>query len=535
MRGSLAFADRLIAIPVRVRGLQRFAISIATGAAGALAFEPYRLFPLLLLSYSVFVLLLDGASAGSNKLRNAFWTGWGYGFGFFLVGLYWVGYAFLVDAQEHAWQLPFVAVLLPGGLALFFGLGALLCVQIWRPGLQRIFAFAAIFAIIEWLRGHVLTGFPWNLPAYGWAASPAVLQSASVFGAYGLSLLTLLFGASFAAFGPGHNRRERLLPILMTVVFVGFWADGEARLATADAAMVPGVDIRIVQPDTPEPEKYDPRLMLRNWTRLVDLSMAPVAHPPTIIIWPEAASMPAVGVASAPNVAPFPVSRVPTALSDIAKITARGAVLMTGTVHIAQNAGAPKFYNSFAMFGGGKLLAGTDKFHLVPFGEYLPFESALRAIGITEVAANTGFSSGSGPQTFSVPGAPPVTPLICYEIIFPQAVTGTPRPSWLVNMTDDSWFGPNAGPKQHLLIARVRAIEEGLPIARAANSGISVMIDSYGRITSRLDLGLRGFFDSGLPVALPITPFARYGNFILLTLLVLCGGATLWPQPRNES
>jgi apolipoprotein N-acyltransferase len=520
LRATFAFADRLFSVPLHLRGLRRLAFSMATGAAGALAFEPYDLFPLLLLSYAGLVLLLDGSSAGPKKLQSAFWIGWSYGFGFFLVGLYWVGYAFLVDAQEHAWQLPFVAVLLPGGLALFFGLGALVCVLIWRPGLQRIFAFAVIFAIIEWLRGHVLTGFPWNLPAYGWAASLAVLQSASVFGAYGLSLLTLLLGASLATFSRGHNRRERLLPILMAVVFLGLWADGEARLLTADNAMVPDVRLRIVQPDTPQPEKYDPRYTLRNWTRLVDLSIAPAAQVPTIIIWPEAAP-------------PFPVERVPAALSDIAKITARGSVLMTGTVRIEQNGGAPKFYNSFAMFGGGRLLASSDKFHLVPFGEYLPFERTLRAIGITEVAANTGFSSGTGPHTFSVPGAPPVTPLICYEIIFPQAVTGTPRPSWLVNMTDDSWFGPDAGPKQHLLIARVRAIEEGLPIARAANSGISVTIDGYGRIRSRLDLGLRGFLDTGLPVALPPTPYARYGNFIFLTLLVLCGGATLWPVPRN--
>jgi len=224
---------------------------------------------------------------------------------------------------------------------------------------------------------------------------------------------------------------------------------------------------------------------------------------------------------------------VPAALSDIAHLTARGAILMTGNVRIDRTGGVPRFYNSFAMFGsGGKLLASSDKFHLVPFGEYLPFETTLRAIGITEIAANTGFSSGPGPRTFAVPGAPPVTPLICYEIIFPQAVTGTPRPQWLVNMTDDSWFGPDAGPKQHLLIARVRAIEEGLPIARAANDGISVMVDAYGRIRSQLDLGLRGFIDSTLPVALPATPFALYGNVILITLLLLCVSVAVWPQPR---
>jgi apolipoprotein N-acyltransferase len=182
------------------------------------------------------------------------------------------------------------------------------------------------------------------------------------------------------------------------------------------------------------------------------------------------------------------------------------------------------------MFGPhGKLLATADKFHLVPFGEYLPFENVLRSIGLTEIAANTGFSSGDGPRTFSVPGAPPVGPLICYEVIFPQAVAGEPRPAWLVNMTDDSWFGPNAGPMQHLLIARVRAIEEGLPIVRAANSGISAIIDPYGRERARLDLGLRGVVDGDLPVALPATPFARFGYSITLALFLVCAGAALWP------
>ena len=523
LRVSQALADRLVSIPLHLRGFRRLVLSMATGAMGALAFEPYRIFPLLLLSYAGFVLLLDGASKSPHKFRSAWWIGWCYGFGFFLTGLYWVGYAFLVDAQAHAWELPFVAILLPGGLGLFFGAGALLCVLFWRPGVRRIFAFAVIFALIEWLRGHVLTGFPWNLPAYGWGASTAILQSASIFGAYGLSLLTLLFGASLAVFAPAHDTRERLLPIAMALFFLALWADGEARLATATSATVPGVRLRIVQPDTPEPEKNDPRLTVRNWQRLMALSLAPAAEAPTHIIWPEAAP-------------PFPLEQVPAALADIARLTARGAVLMTGTVRIEQNGGHPRFFNSFAMFGsGGKLLASSDKFHLVPFGEYLPFESALRSVGLTEIAANTGFSSGSGPRTFAVPGAPPVTPLICYEIIFPRRVTGTPRPLWLVNMTDDSWFGPNAGPRQHLLIARVRAIEEGLPIARAANSGISVVIDAYGRIRARLDLGLRGTLDTGLPVALPVTPFARYGNAILLTLILLCVLLAVRPARRNDS
>jgi apolipoprotein N-acyltransferase len=517
LRISWNFADRLASSLQRVRGFKRLLVAAAMGAGGALAFEPFRLFPLLLLSYAGFVLLLDGAAASPRRLRQAWGIGWSFGFGFFLVGLYWIGYAFLVDPDAHAWQLPFVALLMPGGLGLFYAAGALLCMLQWRPGVARIFLFALVFAILEWLRGHVLTGFPWNLPAYGWGASFALLQSTAVFGAYGLSLLTLLFGASLATLSRGNDRNARWLPAVMTVFFVALWANGEARLLMATDDTVPGVHLRIVQPATPQPEKYDPRLVLRNWQRLIDLSQAPAPVTPSLIIWPEAAP-------------PFILARAPQAIADIAQITGDSRVLLTGEVRVAQDGTRTRFYNSFAMFGPhGKLLATADKFHLVPFGEYLPFEDTLHSIGITEIAANTGFSSGPGPQTFSVPGAPPVGPLICYEVIFPQAVTGDPRPSWLVNMTDDSWFGPNTGPMQHLLIARVRAIEEGLPIVRAANTGISGIIDSYGRMRARLDLRLRGVLDGDLPVALPQTPFARYGAPILLTLFLICAGAALWP------
>jgi apolipoprotein N-acyltransferase len=218
-------------------------------------------------------------------------------------------------------------------------------------------------------------------------------------------------------------------------------------------------------------------------------------------------------------------------MAEVVTLTGGSRVLLTGDVRIEQKQGEPtRFYNSFDVFGrDGNLLASSDKYHLVPFGEYLPFEQTLRAFGFSEIAANTGFSSGDGPKTFSLPGAPPVGALICYEVIFPQAVTGTPRPSWLVNLTDDSWFGPNTGPMQHLLIARVRAIEEGLPIIRAANGGISAVIDPYGRVQASLALGARGVLDHALPAALPPTPFARFGSVIILVLLLLSATASIWP------
>ena len=503
----------------RVRGIRRVAIAVGLGVVGALAFEPFRLVPLLLFAYAALVLLLDGAHAGPRRFRDAALVGWGFGFGLFLVGHYWIGYAFLVDAETHAWLMPFAMVLLPAGLALFFAAAAALCMAAWRPGMQRVFVFAVAFFIAEWLRGHILTGFPWNLPGYGWSSSTAILQSTSVLGVYGLSLLTLLFGASLALLAG----RGKLLPAALAVLFVAIWTAGEMRLSAATDATVPGVRLRIVQPSTPQPEKYAPENRVRNWRRLIDLSSLPAAQQPTHIIWPEAAP-------------PVLLERTPEALADIAALTGDSRVLMTGQVRLAEENGSVRSYNSFAIFGAHGALLGTyDKFHLVPFGEYVPVGPILRTLGITEIAASTGFSSGPGPRTMTVPGAPPVGPLICYEIIFPREVTASPRPAWLVNLTDDSWFGPDTGPMQHLLIARVRAIEEGLPIVRAANSGISAVIDAHGRVRASLALGLRDIVDSGLPVALSPPLFVRYGNVILLTFLLMCVVAALWPQRSSKA
>jgi apolipoprotein N-acyltransferase len=303
---------------------------------------------------------------------------------------------------------------------------------------------------------------------------------------------------------------------MLVLLFVALWVGGELRLAGATNATVPNVRVRIVQPATPQPEKYAPENRERNWRRLIDLSSQPAAQQPTHIVWPEAAP-------------PFLLEGNPYALADIAALTGDTRVLMTGQVRVVDEGGLRNSYNSFAIFARRGLVGTYDKFHLVPFGEYIPGGQLLRTFGITEIAASTGFSSGPGPRTMDVPGAPPIGPLICYEIIFPGHVTAEPRPGWLVNLTDDSWFGPNTGPMQHLLIARVRAIEEGLPIVRAANSGISAVIDGYGRVRESLALGLRDVVDADLPVALEPTPYVRYRNVTLLTLLLVCAAAALWP------
>lgn len=517
--GSLSFA-RLHGFAGRVgdgvRGLtgwRRFVFAVVVGLLSALAFAPYGLFPLLLIGFAALVLLIDGAAARPKPIRNAAFVGWAFGYGHFLGGLYWVTYAFLVDPGAHAWQIPFVLVFFPGGLALFPAAASAAAAWFWRKGYTRIFLFAAAYAVAEYLRGHVLTGFPWNLPAYGWAASLGVLQSASVVGAYGLSLLTILFGASLAALGD-HERHGWVLPAAMSVAFIALWGAGLARLAEHPTRFVPKVQLRLVQPDVPQDQKYLPQDRYRNWERLITLSVEKKGAAPTHIVWPEAAP-------------PFLLARTRWALDDVARLTASGTVLMTGAARAVREAhGKPLFYNSFFIFGrGGRLLDVYDKFHLVPFGEYLPWPGVLNALGLSKLVNMPGsFSSGDGPHTYVVPGAPPVGPLICYEVIFPGAVVGPVRPAWLVNVTDDSWFGPpeSSGPPQHLLTARVRAIEEGLPIARAANTGISAIIDPLGRLVSMLGSGRMGVVDSGLPAALRPTLYARFGDWAFLVLLFSC-------------
>jgi len=516
-RLSFASLDSAAQYLANARGWRRALVAAAAGAFGTLAFAPFYVFPALLLAYAVLVFLIDGAAKSSHPLRAGALAGWSFGFGFFFAGLYWVGYAFLVDAEQHAWLLPFLALTLPGGLALFFGAAAGLAAKFWRANWQRIFIFAAAFFAAEWLRGHVLTGFPWHLAAYGWGALPSVLQSVSIVGAYGLSLLTLVFGASLALLFDRPRRPDFALGFALLFALLSAW--GAWRLAHADPANIGGVTLRIVQPATSQREKYQPEFVARNWQRLLDLTRAPAAKPVTHVIWPEAA----------PPI--WWLVRDPVALRDIATLLGRDKVLLTGATRVDFENGEPRFYNSFYAFGpGARVLAIFDKFHLVPFGEYLPFEKTLKALGVSQIAGGmSSFSEGPGPRTLAVPGLPPFGPLICYEVIFPGDVVGDERPQWLLNLTDDSWFGPDAGPAQHLLIARVRAIEEGLPIVRAANSGISGVIDAYGQMRARLDLDRRGFIDAPLPIALPETLYARWGNWLLVFLWANTLAVAFWP------
>jgi apolipoprotein N-acyltransferase len=508
-----------------VRGLtgwQRFAFAFVAGLVSALAYAPFGIFPALLLGFAALVLLIDGAQAQARRMWSAAFAGWAFAFGQFLAGFYWVGYAFVVDAADHAWQIPIVEFCLPGGMALYIGAACALASRFWQPNASRVFVLAICYALGEWVRGHALTGFPWNLPAYGWGASLGVMQSAALFGSYGLTLLTVLFGASLALLCD----RDWRVPAGMTALFFAFWIGGDIRLGLDPTMPIENIHLRLVQPDVPQTEKYVAQYRARNWQRLIALSVAKNGPTPTHIIWPEAAP-------------PFLLAREPEALDDVALLTG-DKILLTGAVRIEVNTPTDyHFFNSFYVFGhAGQLLDTYDKFHLVPFGEYLPLKSIFQTIGIAKLVNSPGdFRSGPGAKTFDIPGAPPVTPLICYEILFPDEIAATRRPGWYVNVTDDSWFGPpsSTGPYQHLLTARMRAIEQGVPIARDANTGISAMIDPVGRVTASLAAGQMGAIDAMLPAALPPTPYSRFGEWLFILLLMICGGAAWVLAAKNRA
>lgn len=499
-------------------GWKRLLAAFAAGALSAFGFAPLDLFPLLLIGFALLLLLLEGAATKPRPIRNGAFTAWAFGFGQFMAGMHWIFYPFLVDPVHHAWQIPFVALLFPGGLALFMALAGAATMALWRDGPVRIVIFAVSYSATEWLRGHVLTGFPWNLPAYGWGGSLPVMQCGAVIGAYGLTLLTVLFGGSLADVA----RRRWIMPAAMTIAFALLWVGGAARLALSPESTVPGVQLRLVQPDIPQDEKYKRRFVLRNWARLVELTMRKSLVAPTIIIWPEAAP-------------PFLLQQEPQAVDQIGIILGPHRTLITGNQRIvATNRDNLQFFNSLFVFGrGGQLTAIYDKFHLVPFGEYMPLASLATSLGFTRLVDFPGsFAAGDGPHTLEIPGAPAAGSLICYEILFPGAVVGETRPGWLVNVTDDSWFGPWAGPRQHLLVAQFRAIEEGLPVARAANTGISAVIDPFGRLLATLDLGKAGIVDASLPQSLSATPYARYGDLGFLLLLVFLA-VSAWVMSRK--
>ena len=541
---------RLAHTIVLAEGWWRILIAFLAGASSTLALPPTDVWPLPFITFPILVWLVDGAAGGRfGGVLAAAAVGWWFGFGYFLAGLYWVGHAFLVDAKTFGWLLPFAVVALPAGMALYTAFGLALARLIWTRGATRVLALAIALTLAEWLRGHLFSGFPWN--AYGYALiSPIWLaQGAALVGIWGLTFLAVAVYASPAVLADerAHTRRPWLAPALSAAAITALAIYGAVRLERTPTSYVKDVRLRIMQPNLQQDEKFSYSQKQQVMSRYLALSDRPNSPQSTglrgvtLLIWPESAF-------------PFFLTREPDALAQIAALLPPETVLITGAVRAPETAAhAPvtRAYNSiYVIDHHGSILSVYDKVHLVPFGEYLPFQDLLEWLGLEQLTkVRGGFIPGDQRRNQMAPGAPNFLPLVCYEIIFPgdavprseregwlyrhvgryfdwpSVVGRAERPGWLLNLTNDGWFGASAGPYQHFQQARIRAIEEGLPLVRAANSGISAVVDPLGRIVKSLPLGAEGVLDAPLPQPIAATLYARWGDALAAVVVAI---AFLW-------
>jgi apolipoprotein N-acyltransferase len=526
---STAARGGLTSLPERIilaDGWTRRLVAFTAGAVGALALPPFDFAPAMVAPLTTAVWLLDGAAGRGAGLRggaflSAAGAGWWLGFGYFLAGLWWLGAAMLVEADQFAWALPLAVLGLPAALALFPALGFIFARALWSSGSLRIFALAAGLGAAEWLRGHMLTGFPWNDFGMALAQAGPLGQGAALIGLHGLDLAAILIFAAPATIvdrGPGERFLSNGAARTAAALLVALTAYGTLRLGAHPTEYVDGVKLRLMQPNLPQDAKFRPDngpQILHDYLGLSDRATAPdrtgiadVTH----LIWPESAF-------------PYILSREPQALSAIARAL-QGKILITGAARVEGDGDGRrgKIFNSIEVLQGARVLAFYDKAHLVPFGEYLPLEGLLRPLGVSHLVPGI-WDQGQGPRALVAPGLPRIAPLICYEAIFsgeaaPIDKDGK-RPELLLNLTNDGWFGRTPGPYQHFAQARLRAIEEGLPLVRVANTGISAIIDGYGRVLESLPLGEKGVVDGRLPTAAAETFFARLGGFVFPILLAL--------------
>lgn len=485
---------------MNLRGWRAAGAAFLAGALAALAMPPLYWLPLAVVGMVVFVWLWETAPGP----RSALLRGWAWGIGHFAVGSYWILEAFSVPPADYQLLgLPIVA-----GLSVILGFfpGLAAGVARWAalrwPGLagryRRLILLAIAWTVAEWLRGHVFTGYPWNPLGHVWAFGAPLLQGAALFGVYGLGAFTFLILAA-----PTAGWRASIAAL------VAAGLAGAAGLAAMTPAGEDGPMVRIVQPNIPQSEKWLPDTRARHLAKLVEMSRRNGFDGLAAVIWPETAP-------------PFIIEPGSPALEVMATAVPPGGYLVTGA---ARGTGQRQdgVWNSLLVIDrAGAIVAHYDKVHLVPLGEYIPFHKQLAPV--SGFIGRGSFEVGEQRATLGFPGLPSFSPVICYEVIFPAAVTGPgERPRWLLNVTNDAWFGLSSGPYQHLASARLRAIEEGLPMIRAANTGVSAVIDAYGRTLASLDMMQEGIIDHRLPPAREATPYSLWGDGALLVLLALLG------------
>ena len=507
------------------RGWRHHLYLLAGGGLAALSMAPLHIWPALMAGLCLLLWSLDGARRTDRPVRSALLRGFLFGFGYFLAGTFWIAFAFITRGSGYAAMVPIAVPLFAALLAAFWGLAGGAYVMLAPRTVWRVLVFAAAITAFEWLRGHLFGGLPWNLPAYTWPAGGAMSQAASWFGVYGLTLLTVFLLASPAvALGP--LRLRRLMPVFVALpIALVLVLAGSLRLAGMEPDSQSGVRLRIVQTAMSQRDKWAPDGERLTRDRYLALTSRPGLDSVTHVIWPEGA------------LPTFMLEDGPT-LGLIGAELDGGQVLMTGVNRRGRGNAEDgyAYHNTLAVlrFPGGSPRLDTlyDKVRLTPFGEMVPLSWLVELIGFDDFTRYQ-FSPGPAASVLDVPGAPPVMPLICYEAIFPEFLRSVDeRPAWLLNVSNDAWFGVAPGPQQHFNQARYRSIESGLPMIRSASRGISGVVDPAGRTLVWIQPQVEGVYDVDLPVPLAPPPYMGWGEGPVAFLIALIVAGALFQRRK---
>lgn len=510
-------------------------LDVLIGGGAVLGHAPFHIWPLALLCFAAFMSRLDHARfTGKGGFGRGFWCGLGY----FLFGTFWIGSAFIVRGPEFIPAMPPMILGLAALLAFFWAMAGWLYLKSAGAGYARWIYLATLLTLAEYARGHLFGGLPWNLPGYIFEGGGAMSQSAAFLGIYGLSCLVLLLSAMLAKLltEGWHTASAGFCAVLIVTTF-GF---GHARLSQSQSAFVDDMNIRIVQVPFSQKDKFDRDKSISIVNDFLRLSVEPGLSNITHLVWPEGA---VVGMALENKPLLDAMGRLLTGETE----TPPYWLLNSLRYELQPVPGKPPrehYYNTSAVvaFDSDGIPAVTrlnDKKRLVPFGEFFPGGRWVEELGSKTLSTSlASITPAPQKELAKFPGAPVLSPQICYEIIFSRFTPrpdGAPRAEWILNQSNDAWYGKSVGPAQHANIAAYRAIEEAIPVIRSASNGVSGVIDPYGRYTHKLGAQDRGVLDVRLPKALPRSGLSKHHNNLLFLIILIIGGISMAVSRRHTS
>lgn len=490
--------QRLQSLDIKQKSITIFVLGILS----AFSMQPLGFVAILLLTipFTIFI------SETAKSKKQAFLFGILFGSGYFITSLYWITNALFVDIKAWFWVIPFSFIIGPALLSIYTGFAFLFTYMTKVKNVSYVLLLSLFWILSEFMRGHLFTGFPWNLFGYAWDDYPYVMQSLSLFGIYGLTYLTILWASIPAIFI--LENKYKPLSILLILSFLSVNLYGMNRIYNNNSTMLEGTKVRLIQPNIKQTDKWLAEKRWENFNIYLDLANSEDNKDITHIIWPESAIT-------------FSLNQYPNALKRIADATPENGLTITGALRVeyGENDKVMPYNSLIAINNKAQIIETSNKFHLVPFGEYIPYKDYLP---LKPLANMTDFIKGIGPKTIDIQGFSSFSPLICYEIIFPANVTDKNNsPDWIVNITNDAWYKNSAGPYQHLGISKARAIETGISVVRVAGTGISAVISPYGEIINKIDLNQKAHIDSDIPKKINSTIYATYSNIPLIILILL--------------